>query len=63
MRRFNRWLWLGALPLGMSVFTVGLWDRTTPFVLGLPFNAFWVCLCGVTISALLWIDDQRSRKR
>ena len=55
-------LCLCAVPVVATVFTVGLWDRTTPFVLGLPFNLFWVALWAVLISALLWYIERRSRK-
>ena len=55
-------LGLCAVPVVATVFMVGLWDRTTPFILGLPFNLFWVALWAVLISVTLWIVDRRSRK-
>jgi hypothetical protein len=39
--------------LGMC-FSVPLWDRVHPLLLGLPFNLFWL-ICWIVISTLcLW---------
>lgn len=33
---------LGLIPFAATCFSVGLWDRVYPIVLGLPFNFFWL---------------------
>jgi hypothetical protein len=35
---------LGLIPFAAICFSVSLWDRTEPAVLGLPFNLFWLIL-------------------
>lgn len=35
---------VGCLPLFAVCFSVPLWDRIHPMVLGLPFNFFWLIL-------------------
>jgi hypothetical protein len=35
---------LGAIPFLAVCFSVPLWDRIRPTVLGLPFNFFWLML-------------------
>ncbi len=37
-------LLLALIPFIAMCFTVPLWDRIQPIVLGLPFNLFWLCL-------------------
>lgn len=32
----------GLIPFGAVCFSVSLWDRVYPIVLGLPFNFFWL---------------------
>jgi len=32
----------GAIPFAAMCFSVPLWDRIDPMVLGLPFNVFWL---------------------
>ena len=33
---------LGLIPFAATCFSVALWDRVYPIVLGLPFNFFWL---------------------
>lgn len=33
---------LALIPFAATCFSVGLWDRVYPIVLGLPFNFFWL---------------------
>jgi hypothetical protein len=33
---------LGLIPFTAACFSVSLWDRVYPMVLGLPFNFFWL---------------------
>lgn len=35
-------------------FTVPLWDRVQPLVIGLPFNLFWLILWIVLTPCCLW---------
>lgn len=35
---------IGLIPCTAMCFSVPLWDRVYPFVLGLPFNIFWIIL-------------------
>jgi len=35
-------LLLGLIPFVATCFTVSLWDRVHPMILGLPFNFFWL---------------------
>lgn len=42
---------LGFLPFIVLCFSVGWWDRIHPFVLGLPFNLFWM-LVGIVFTSL-----------
>jgi hypothetical protein len=35
-------IFLGLIPFAATCFSVSLWDRVYPIVLGLPFNFFWL---------------------
>jgi uncharacterized protein DUF3311 len=35
-------LLFGLIPFIADCFTVSLWDRVDPMVLGIPFNLFWL---------------------
>ncbi len=43
-------VFLGALPFAAMCFSVPLWDRIYPMVLGLPFNLFWL-ICWVVLTS------------
>jgi len=45
---------LGIIPYLAMCFSVALWDRIEPMVLGLPFNLFWLILWIVLTSCCLW---------
>ncbi|HUK24146.1 MAG TPA: DUF3311 domain-containing protein [Terriglobales bacterium] len=45
---------LGLIPFTAVCFTVGLWDRVYPMVLGLPFNFFWLILWLFLTPLCLW---------
>ena len=47
-------LLLGFVPFLAMCFTVPLWDRVHPMVLGIPFNLFWLIVWIVLSSACLW---------
>jgi len=48
-------LLVAALPFVGLCFTVSLWDRVQPMVLGLPFNLFWLMAWIVLTSVCLRI--------
>ena len=45
---------LGIVPFVAMCFTVPLWDRVQPLVLGLPFNLFWLILWILLTPCCLW---------
>lgn len=45
---------LGAIPFAAMCFSVALWDRVQPMVLGLPFNLFWLTLWIVLTPCCMW---------
>jgi hypothetical protein len=47
-------LLLGLIPFVAMCFSVSLWDRIDPMLLGMPFNLFWL-ICWIVLSAAcLW---------
>ena len=59
-------LLLGLIPFAGMCFSVALWDRVAPMILGLPFNLFWL-ICWTALSAVcLWaayrVEAARDRK-
>lgn len=59
-------LLLGLFPFIAMCFSVSLWDRIYPFVLGLPFNMFWLCLwillTPLFMSVAYWTEKRSSVK-
>jgi Protein of unknown function (DUF3311) len=47
-------LLLACVPFLAVCFSVPLWDRVYPLVLGLPFNLFWLMMWIPLTSACLW---------
>jgi uncharacterized membrane protein YdbT with pleckstrin-like domain len=47
-------LLLALIPFIAMCFTVPLWDRIYPIVLGLPFNFFWLTLWIVLTPLCMW---------
>jgi Protein of unknown function (DUF3311) len=45
---------LGLIPFIAMCFTVPLWDRVRPLVLGLPFNLFWLILWILLTPCCMW---------
>jgi hypothetical protein len=45
---------LGLVPFAGMCFSVPLWDRIDPMVLGMPFNLFWLVLWIPLTSLCLW---------
>lgn len=44
-------------------FSVPLWDRVTPRVLGLPFNLFWIVVWLLLTPALMSIVYRMEKRR
>ena len=47
-------LFLGFIPFAGMCFSVPLWDRVHPMLLGLPFNLFWLIAWIVLTTLCLW---------
>jgi hypothetical protein len=45
---------LGLIPFIATCFSVSLWDRIRPTVLGVPFNLFWVILWLFLTPLCMW---------
>ncbi len=45
---------LGLIPFVATCFSVALWDRIHPFVLGLPFNLFWLVSWQLLTPLFMW---------
>jgi Protein of unknown function (DUF3311) len=45
---------LGLLPFAGVCFSVSLWDRIYPIVLGMPFNFFWLISWIVLTPLCMW---------
>ena len=45
---------LGTIPYLAMCFSVALWDRIEPMILGLPFNLFWLILWILLTPCCLW---------
>jgi hypothetical protein len=47
-------LLLALIPFTAMCFSVSLWDRIYPIVLGMPFNIFWLTLWIVLTPLCMW---------
>lgn len=47
-------LLLGLIPFAGVCFSVSLWDRIDPMVLGIPFNMFWLMSWLVLTPLCMW---------
>ena len=45
---------LALIPFTASCFTVSVWDRIDPVVLGLPFNFFWLIAWLLLTPVCMW---------
>jgi hypothetical protein len=50
----KRALLFGMLPFAATCFSVPLWDRVEPMLLGLPFNLFWLMSWLVLSPVCVW---------
>lgn len=44
----------GLVPFIAVCFSVSLWDQIDPFVLGMPFNMFWLTAWVVLTPLVMW---------
>jgi hypothetical protein len=44
----------GLVPFAATCFSVSLWDRVYPMVLGIPFNLFWLILWLLLTPLCMW---------
>jgi hypothetical protein len=55
---------LGLIPFAAVCFSVPLWDRVYPVVLGLPFNFFWLIswllLTPLCMAGAYWFEARRA---
>ena len=56
-------LLLASIPFGAMCFSVPLWDRVRPWVLGLPFNLFWLSAWIVATSVCLFLAHRLEIRR
>jgi Protein of unknown function (DUF3311) len=47
-------LGLAVIPFAAMCFSVALWDRVQPMILGLPFNLFWLTLWIALTPCCMW---------
>jgi len=45
---------LGLIPFVMTCFSVSLWDRVDPMILGVPFNLAWLLAWIPLTSLCMW---------
>jgi uncharacterized protein DUF3311 len=45
---------LALIPFSAACFSVSLWDRIDPIILGLPFNFFWLILWLLLTPLFMW---------
>ena len=59
-------LLLGLIPFVAMCFSVALWDRIDPMILGLPFNLAWplcwIVLTTLCLSAAYRVESAREKK-
>ena len=59
-------LFLGLIPFAAMCFSVTLWDRLDPMILGVPFNLAWLVCWIVLTSLCMWaafrVEAARGKK-
>jgi hypothetical protein len=53
----------GIIPFVAMCFSVALWDRVEPLILGLPFNLFWLTLWILLTPCCTWAAYRLDSKR
>jgi hypothetical protein len=56
-------LLLGLIPFVAMCFSVALWDRVNPMILGIPFNIVWLLSWTVLSSFCMWGAYRLETKR
>jgi hypothetical protein len=56
-------LLLGLIPFAAMCFSVPLWDRVDPLVLGIPFNLFWLLAWIGLTSLCMWAAYRLEARR
>ena len=56
-------LLFGLIPFVAICFTVPLWDRVHPMVLGLPFNLFWLTAWTALTPVSMWFAYRIEKQR
>jgi Protein of unknown function (DUF3311) len=54
---------LALIPFVGVCFSVSLWDRLTPVVMGLPFNLFWIIAWVIVTPALMTLAYRIEKRR
>jgi hypothetical protein len=54
---------LALVPFFGLCFSVSLWDRVTPVVMGLPFNLFWIIAWVFVTPALMALAYRIEKRR
>ena len=54
---------LALIPFAAMCFSVALWDRVDPMVLGIPFNLFWLISWIVFSTLCMWAAYRREAAR
>jgi len=54
---------LGLIPFAATCFSVSLWDRIRPMILGIPFNFFWSILWMILTPVCLWVAYRIETRR
>lgn len=54
---------IGGIPFAGMCFSVPLWDRIYPMVLGMPFNLFWLSMWIVLSSVCMAAANQAEKKQ
>ena len=64
MRKPSIWsILLASVPFFGMCFSVALWDRLEPHVLGVPFNLFWIVGWNAFTPAILFLVFRIERRR
>ena len=53
---------LALVPFAAMCFSIALWDRVEPMILGLPFNLFWL-LAWIALTPLFMWGAYRAENR
>jgi hypothetical protein len=64
VRKPSPWsIFLASIPFCGMCFSVALWDRLEPHVLGLPFNLFWIVAWNALTPVLMALVFRIEKRR